>query len=181
MTIASRSISAPMTSPEPDGPYEPQPDFHQKLLRLRDLWATRRQGESLPLRASFSPRDLKPWLANIALLDLKARRFRVRLMGTSFVSILGADLTGRWLDEWPGSHPHPEAGVLLRDCLDTGAPVFAHAACAREAGASIVSHWLFLPCASVAHAADTVLAALYARRIFAIACGPGRIMRLPAP
>src|ERR1700752_4774259 len=75
--------------------------LHPDLLRLLDLWKSE-AGKGIPQRRTMSPRLLKSFLRDIALYERigegEARRYRVRLMGTSFAQILG-DLTGKFLDE----------------------------------------------------------------------------------
>ncbi len=76
--------------------------LHPDLIKLRDLWKSEAGDAGIPLRRTMSPRLLKSFLRDIALYerigDGEARRYRVRLMGTSFAQILG-DLTGKLLDE----------------------------------------------------------------------------------
>lgn len=75
--------------------------LHPDLVRLHDLWKSE-AGSGIPQRRTMSPRLLKSFLRDIALYERigegERRRYRVRLMGTSFAQILG-DLTGKFLDE----------------------------------------------------------------------------------
>jgi hypothetical protein len=76
--------------------------LHPDLVKLHDLWKSEASGDGIPLRRTMSPRLLKSFLRDIAIYERigegPARRYRVRLMGTSFAQILG-DFTGKFLDE----------------------------------------------------------------------------------
>ncbi len=76
--------------------------LHPDLIKLHELWKSEATGNGIPLRRTMSPRMLKSFLRDIAIYERvgegPARRYRVRLMGTSFAQILG-DLTGKYLDE----------------------------------------------------------------------------------
>jgi len=72
------------------------------LIELLKIWrAAAKQG--IPSRSALSPRVLKSFLRDVALYERvevpdAGRRYRVRLMGTSFAQILG-DYTGKFVDE----------------------------------------------------------------------------------
>jgi hypothetical protein len=76
--------------------------LHPDLIKLHDLWKDQSGDSGIPLRRTMSPRLLKSFLRDIAIYERigegTARRYRVRLMGTSFAQILG-DLTGKFVDE----------------------------------------------------------------------------------
>jgi hypothetical protein len=74
----------------------------------------------------MSPRLLKSFLRDVALYerigDGGDRRYRVRLMGTSFAQILG-DLTGKYLDEAIPETLQPRWYGALDATLATRAPL----------------------------------------------------------
>jgi len=76
--------------------------LHPDLGRLHEVWRKEAGDAPIPFRRTMSPRVLKSFLRDIAIYerigDGEARRYRVRLMGTSFAQILG-DLTGKFVDE----------------------------------------------------------------------------------
>ncbi|MDE2229551.1 MAG: PAS domain-containing protein [Alphaproteobacteria bacterium] len=75
------------------------------LRRLYQYWDGERGDHPMPTRGSIDPIKMRYILGHLALIDVLAdpRRFRVRLHGTELVSRLGADLTGKTLDEWPSA------------------------------------------------------------------------------
>jgi hypothetical protein len=84
----------------------------EKLARLYDLWVERCAGRSLPERNDFDPVQLKPWLGNLALIEVgDERRYRYRLYGTNFVFRFGVEMTGRTLDELPSE----QSAAIRRD------------------------------------------------------------------
>src|ERR1700761_9596306 len=76
--------------------------LHADLIKLHELWKSEAGPAGIPQRRIMSPRLLKSFLRDIAIYerigDGEARRYPVRLMGTSFAQILG-DLTGKFVDE----------------------------------------------------------------------------------
>jgi hypothetical protein len=76
---------------------------HPELLRLYDYWNAKRRGRPMPTRQDIDPLELRPLLPHIALIEVEQnpRRYRYRLVGTQLVSILGQDVTGKYLDQMP--------------------------------------------------------------------------------
>lgn len=77
-------------------------------------WQEKRAGRSMPSRADISPREIKPYLGWVCLLDALPgfADFRYRLVG-SFVSeyFLG-DGTGRTVSDAFAKNPHVRDGAL---------------------------------------------------------------------
>ncbi len=69
-----------------------------QLSALAELWYAKRGARSLPSRADFDMRSLKPFLRNISLLERSGGRYRFRLFGSSLVELFG-ERTGQHLDE----------------------------------------------------------------------------------
>lgn len=71
------------------------------LQRLHQDWEDRRRGRTFPARTDFAPDDLRYVLGDLALIDvLRAPlQFRYRLHPTNMATRLGADLTGKLIDE----------------------------------------------------------------------------------
>jgi hypothetical protein len=71
-------------------------------------------------------RALKPFLPNVILLDVLenegARRYRVRLMGTSIVQVLG-EHTGKFLDETITSPFRERWSMAMDAALSAGVPI----------------------------------------------------------
>lgn len=82
------------------------PDSDKRIRRLYDYWRAIHPAEAiLPGRQHVEPLDLPELLRWLWLVDVHREplRFRYRLLGTGHRDVMGADLTGRWLDEvFPG-------------------------------------------------------------------------------
>ncbi len=92
-----------------------QPDITDKRLsRLLDFWVEKRGTRPLPERSDFDPVRLKPWLGNLALIEVgDGGQYRYRLYGTNFVFRFGVEMTGRTLDDLP-----PEQSATIRQDYD---------------------------------------------------------------
>lgn len=95
------------------------------LGRLWTYWVGRGRDGALPARRDLDPLDFVFALGRVALVDVLRGplRFRYRLMGTDIVSRVGADLTGKTLDQYPD----PEQRVVMleryRRVAETAAPL----------------------------------------------------------
>jgi len=75
-----------------------------KLRTLYDIWLEKCQADRLPARQDFDPVDLPPTLLPwITIFDVEGGRFRIRIVGTGIVQVMGQDTTGRYLDELPNT------------------------------------------------------------------------------
>ncbi|WP_162915088.1 PAS domain-containing protein [Desertibaculum subflavum] len=90
-----------------DAPTEisPPPGLSAEAGPLFDLWNAKRAGRAMPARRDLGPVELRPWLAQIMLLEVieGGRDFRIRLLGTDAVQGVGVDVTGRMLSEIPAA------------------------------------------------------------------------------
>ena len=92
-----------------------------QLETLAGFWLSMGQGTLLPWREDFTPRALKPWLGNLALLEpLPAAGFRFRLCGTRLMPRFGFDTTGQRVADLPAA-----VGLGLDDRLDRAAALQA--------------------------------------------------------
>lgn len=74
--------------------------FPPKLTGLLAVWCTKRRGGHPPWRGDFSPRDLKPWLANLALLERASEhQYRFRVCGTALIPRFGRDATNQAVND----------------------------------------------------------------------------------
>lgn len=82
---------------------EANPDLSDDpdLADLRDYWERKRSGRELPRRVDIDPVELKRHLGSLFLVEPLPdfSDFRYRLVGTSIVSILGRDPTGKLVGE----------------------------------------------------------------------------------
>ncbi|HXZ01096.1 MAG TPA: PAS domain-containing protein [Stellaceae bacterium] len=78
------------------------PDCDGRISRILEYWRSIRPAEDrLPGRQHVMPDDLAELLPWLWLVDVQREplRFRYRLIGTGHREVVGADLTGKWLDE----------------------------------------------------------------------------------
>jgi len=74
-----------------------------RLRRLYQDWLVRRRGRLLPARSDFDILDLAYMLGDLNLLEVlrDPLRFRFRVHATNAVKLLGYDLTGKTVDDYP--------------------------------------------------------------------------------
>lgn len=73
---------------------------NRRLSALTLLWEQTCAGREMPARSEFDVRTLKPWLGNLALIDLvQAHRGRFRLCGTNLLGRFGGEFTNRLVGE----------------------------------------------------------------------------------
>lgn len=63
---------------------------------VHDLWQKKRGGRAIPSRSDFDPAELKPFLPQIILIEVRndPPDFRYRLAGTSSRDLRGMEMTG---------------------------------------------------------------------------------------
>jgi hypothetical protein len=68
---------------------------NHQLVALTNLWERKRGLRSMPSRADLAVSELKPWLGNLALIDLNEKGDGTfRLCGTNLTARFGVDVTG---------------------------------------------------------------------------------------
>lgn len=69
---------------------------NQKLRALRELWDKKKVVDRLPRRADFDPKTLRPWIGNLALVEIVPNGdLLFRICGTNLHSRFGGEFTGR--------------------------------------------------------------------------------------
>lgn len=98
------------------------------LRRLHQYWDHERGNHPMPTRGSVDPIKMRYILGHLALIDVIQGRkdFRVRLHGTELVSRLGADFTGKTLDELPFADLRKHALRWFADVVERRAPIHEH-------------------------------------------------------
>jgi hypothetical protein len=101
--------------------------IHRELSDLLSVWRSLAGQWDVPWRRDMTARLLQPCLRRLALYERVtgadgSRRYRVRLMGTAIVHMLG-ELTGRFLDEALPEKFVPRWYPMLDVPLATGAPL----------------------------------------------------------
>lgn len=136
---------------------------HAELSALWRLWNAVRGVRQMPTRRDFSPELLRPWLGNLALLDVHAEppRFHYRLVGTHIVANLKFDPTGKAFDDIvanPAADPQTRGAYA---CLKTASPVFETVRPRRTIGFSFDYHRLSLPLSADGRAVTMILTGEY--------------------
>jgi len=121
---AEEAPAHPPVSPVLDGGGEAID--HPQLARLYNYWDDKRGNRAMPTRSDIDPMELRPLLPNLALIDVEENphRYRYRLVGTELVTILGQELTGKYLDEMPMLFRR-FAGNAYAEVLARKAPTYA--------------------------------------------------------
>lgn len=79
----------------------------QRLRRLIAYWLEKRGARLMPRRAEIDPLDFSYILGSVTLVEVLPQldgmsRFRFRLYGTEMVAHSGIDMTGRYVEDFPG-------------------------------------------------------------------------------
>jgi|SRR5215469_11063598 len=95
------------------------------LRRLYQYWDLERGNHAMPTRDSVDPIKMRYILGHLALVDANSsqKNFRVRLHGTELVSRLGADFTGKTLDELPFADLRAHALRWFANVVERKAPI----------------------------------------------------------
>jgi hypothetical protein len=99
-----------------------------ELAAMLALWRGQiKDGAAAPYRHAMTPKLLKQHLPNIAIYERVqpaqgTHRYRVRIMGTKFSSVMG-DLTGKFIDEAVPPQFHSRWYSALDAVLDAGVPL----------------------------------------------------------
>jgi hypothetical protein len=92
--------------------------------QLYEIWLDKKCALGLPLREQFSPMEMKDILPFVYMIDVldDGADFRIRLLGTALVQLLGGDYTGlklsaaRDVDAWRSD--------IYREVYETKQPIF---------------------------------------------------------
>ncbi len=136
---------------------------YPELCALFRLWDGARNGRSMPARRDFTPESLRPWLGNLALIDVchNPVRLQYRLAGIHIVENLKCDPTGKnFNDVVPDSGDNPSARGPYQ-CLTFGEPVFEIVFPHRKGRFSFDFARLSLPLAADGQAINMILVGEY--------------------
>ena len=132
------------------------------LRRMHEDWESRRQGRLLPARRSFDIMDFKYIVGSLNLVDVERNpmRFRYRVHGTNCVNILGYDMTGKYVDDYPDPAYRRRVGENFRGVVETRAPRCDIGRRAIVDGRIIRFEALILPLADDGETVDKLMIAL---------------------
>lgn len=135
-----------------------------RFRQLVDYWTSKRVGDKLPGRRHIRPEELQSLLPYLLLYDIVTEpegghRFRVRLVGTHFVELLGKEISGRFLDETAYGPRYPELHQRLLTVIETRLPDFGIASLNNPERSFIQYGHLTLPLAEDGEHVDMLLGA----------------------
>jgi hypothetical protein len=136
---------------------------HMKLQALCALWLEKRGARLLPSRGDLPVSALRPWLGNLALIDLGGPSPHFRLCGTGLHARFGGEMTSRDLDAVSDAHGRRE----LASCIETAKRTLSPAPMVHALGhghGRTVFHDLCLSLGNNGRQPDTMLFASYAER-----------------
>ena len=111
--------------------FEPDLSDNARFLDLRAYWDTKRATRAMPRRSDIDPLELRKHLGWLVLVDVLPGMtdFRMRLIGSRIVEMLGRDSTGKLL-----SSLKPADGNWWRFCHDLYSEIAGRALIARARG-----------------------------------------------
>ncbi len=132
-------------------------DLETENRALAEHWLSLWQGDALPQRSAFHPAQLKRYLPNILMFNVVPdTSVTVRLAGTRYNHILGAELTGK---DWIAAAPehHRPVRLNLFSTIARGAVMIDHRRVAMSVGDDILVEEILLPFAAEASGVYPVL------------------------
>ena len=92
-------------------------------------WTARAGDRIAPMRADIQPRDMAALLPHVHLYDVfdAGKSFRIRLLGTAIVAVLGGDQTGRTLSDSDTDLPARRAIAIMRRIVGDKIPLIVTA------------------------------------------------------
>ncbi len=92
-------------------------------------WTARAAGRIGPSRADIEPRDMAALLPHVHLYDVVGggSAFRVRVLGTAIVTVLGGDQTGRLLSDADADLPARRSIAIMRRIVEDRIPLIVTA------------------------------------------------------
>lgn len=119
VTSVERAAAGPMP------PAAAASEMHPRVRAIVEHWAGMGPPGRLPGRQHLDPAAIPRLLPNIWLLDIEGSaplRFRYRLAGTRIARAIGADPTGRYLDETHDGPGYDRVFAYLCEVARTGNP-----------------------------------------------------------
>lgn len=103
--------------------------LHPILLRFRELWAELKGDREMPDADDSILSKFTDFQNNLCLIDVEeasnaSRRFRYRMVGRTLTEIIGADVTGRYLDEIYGDDAYDWLSNEYEEAIASRAPSY---------------------------------------------------------
>ncbi|MBV9331327.1 MAG: PAS domain-containing protein [Alphaproteobacteria bacterium] len=134
------------------------------LNRLLSYWRSKCEGDPIPLRTSFQPRDVKPMLPSLVVVDALEglKDFRFAVIGTRIIEFYGENATGRTIRDVYAKAPTLRDFVLLLlswSCAKRVPLRCLHPPQPRKSAHFRAHDTLYLPFSSDGETADRVIMA----------------------
>ncbi len=134
----------------------------RRFREFFDYWVSKAPPGKLPGRQHIDPLDIPKLLPGLALFDVhregKRYRFRWRLIGTALVDAMGADHTGRFVDEVVLVTVKYEAvHKVFSEIIRTGQPNYWETPVTQSGRDFISLHRLALPLATDGETVDMII------------------------
>lgn len=154
--MSDRNISPPAGLTLPAGA------THPRFGEIFDYWRRKAPADRLPGRQHLDPVEIPQLLRHIALYDViigpAGQRFRARLVGTGAAEALGADNTGRFVDDIMPPHAYPDFHAAYMDVVANRRPHYWERALPFANRDFLAIQRLALPLAADGMTVDVVLA-----------------------
>ncbi|WP_259783287.1 PAS domain-containing protein [Aestuariispira ectoiniformans] len=103
--------------------------LHPTLTRFRDIWAGLKGNRELPGPEDFSLDKFADFLPNICWIDVEnsgadTRRYRYQFVGQALSEVIGADVSGRYLDEIFGEDAYDWLQREYEDAIANKSPSY---------------------------------------------------------
>ena len=138
---------------------------HPRIREIATYWATKRQGRRAPSRRDLDPPfEIRAHLAHLFMLDVvePGPRFRIRLVGTEVTRIVGADHTGRFLDEVSPADHFAELRREIEDVVLNFVPRYRVSDMGWQGRRFVRYHRLMMPLSNDQERVNIVFGAGYA-------------------
>jgi hypothetical protein len=115
------------------------------LRILWSYWKERRGDRRMPARDDIDPVDIPTILPHLQLVETVDGRFRFRLAGTAIVEAHGAELTGKYVDDF---FPDERGRIAIHNfhiVQQSGRPLFVSNRYENSHGAQIIATRIVLP------------------------------------
>lgn len=134
----------------------------QKLQALKDLWEEKRGMRPMPSRDDLPVAALRPWLGNLALIELRETA-NFRLCGTALHVRFGGEMTKQKIDAISEAYGRHELMTCIEKARQTRSPAeMTYEVC--DGPRRTVFHELCLPLGRDEVQPDTILFASYAEQ-----------------
>jgi hypothetical protein len=128
----------------------------ERLVGLYTFWLGLDTFPLLPASRAIVPGELLRIWPNVAITAPEGRRMRYGMLGGDVVAQLGADASGRFIDEVAGGTRLALLEALYELCREARAAVYARTLLAAP-GEEVVAHRLLLPFSDDGRTVETIL------------------------